>query len=268
MKWHTIGSRLALLVVFGCGGAEATSPTPATPAPSAAGPVEGKPTAAPSVATESAPAAPPVVGDALEVGPTQYKKVFENDSIRVLEVTFKPGDKVGLHRHPDHAAYVISSGKMRMSTNGSPPQDMDLKQGQAVFLPAMEHTMENVGSTDMKAVIVELKATTFAPAPAGGDPAKVGPTIYKSILDNDRVRVFEVTFKKGAKIAAHVHPDHVAYVLSGGKLRVTSGKAAPQDFDLQPRQAVYLPAQSHTAENKGTTEIKVVVFELRGPAKS
>jgi len=201
----------------------------------------------------------------MEAGPTIYKKAFENDSVRVFEVTFKPGEKIAKHRHPDHVVYVISPGKLRITSNG-PPNELELKAGQAVFIPAEEHTAENIGTTEVKLAVVELRTKNYAAAPAGGDPVTVGPTIYKKVLENERVRVLEITFKKGAKIAAHAHPDHAAYVLTAGKLKVTPEKGAAQEMDMQVGQAVFLPAQVHSAENVGKGELKAVVFEFL-PAK-
>ena len=40
-------------------------------------------------------------------------------------------------------------------------------------------------------------------------------------MENDRVRVFNVTFKPGDKAVMHHHPDHVVYVLEGGKMKLT-----------------------------------------------
>jgi quercetin dioxygenase-like cupin family protein len=192
--------------------------------------------------------------------------VFENEQVRILEATFKPGDKIALHQHPDHVAYVLSPGKLHVSGADGKAQDFDLKAGQAVFLPAQSHAAENTGTTEAKLVVVELRTPGGTAAPQGGDPAKVGPKIYKSVLDNERVRVFEVTFAKGAKIAAHAHPDHAAYVISPGKLKITPTNGKAQERELQAGQGVFISAEAHAAENTGTTETKLLVVEIK-PAK-
>ena len=111
-------------------------------------------------------------------------------------------------------------------------------------------------------------ATPAAPAKAEpGDPLDVGPNIYKKVFENDKVRVFDVTFKKGAKIPDHAHPDHLAYVVSGGQLEITSpgaeGTKKKDKMDLAPGQGVFLPATVHAAKNTGKSEIKLVVVELK-----
>ena len=46
------------------------------------------------------------------------------------------------------------------------------------------------------------------------DPAKAATDVYKMVMENDRVRVFEVRFKPGQSTVMHGHPDHVVYVLA------------------------------------------------------
>ncbi len=95
------------------------------------------------------------------------------------------------------------------------------------------------------------------------EPAKVGPSIYKQKLTNDRVRVFEINFKPGAKIGMHAHPDHVVYVVQGGTLKIVEGTKAPVTMNLKPGDTVFLPAQKHWAQNVGKTHIKAVVVEIK-----
>lgn len=110
---------------------------------------------------------------------------------------------------------------------------------------------------------VVAACTLFATGALAQDPAQVGPTIYKQLLDNPRVRVLEATFKPGAKIAMHAHPDHAGYVLAGGTLRVTDAAGKADVYTLKKGQTVWLPAQTHAAVNPGTSTVRVLVIELK-----
>jgi quercetin dioxygenase-like cupin family protein len=100
----------------------------------------------------------------------------------------------------------------------------------------------------------------------GQDPLKVGGGIYKKLLENDRVRVLEVTFKPGESIAVHSHPDHAVYAVTAGKIEITAnGKT--QTADLKAGDTMWIPAESHSAKNTGGTTVKLVVVELREKAK-
>jgi quercetin dioxygenase-like cupin family protein len=81
-------------------------------------------------------------------------------------------------------------------------------------------------------------------------------------MENDRVRLLDTLFKPNDNAAMHSHPDHVIYVLKGGKIKITSsGKT--DVLDLKAGQAMFLKAQSHEAENIGKTDVDLLVVELK-----
>lgn len=95
------------------------------------------------------------------------------------------------------------------------------------------------------------------------DPLKVAPDMYKLLFENDRVRVMEVTFTPGQKIAKHSHPDHYVYVVEPGKLKISKPDGSIADADLKEGDVVWIPAETHWAENAGSTTIKLIVNELK-----
>jgi quercetin dioxygenase-like cupin family protein len=98
------------------------------------------------------------------------------------------------------------------------------------------------------------------------DPAKVGPEVYKCTFENERVRVCEVTFKPGAKVATHSHPDHLIYILTAGKLVITGADGKATDFLGKVGDVAWSPATTHSASNPGSNEFKALVVELKQPA--
>ena len=95
--------------------------------------------------------------DPIKVGPNIYKKLFENDRVRMLEVTFAPGDSIAMHSHPDHAVYAVTGGKLRVTTSDGKTMEADLKAGDPIWFPAVTHAAKNIGTTSLKLVVVELK---------------------------------------------------------------------------------------------------------------
>jgi quercetin dioxygenase-like cupin family protein len=260
----TLASVLAALAI-GCGSSQSdpAMPEPVEPAAPVEEPAPAEPTTA--APAEPAPPAEPArqePGDPLEVGPDIYKELFANESVRVLEVTFAPGAKIAMHKHPDHVAYAVTGGKLKIAPAEGEAQEMEIQPGMALFMPAQAHAAENTGTTELKLAVVELNKKGTA-APEGKDPVVAGKKIYKLVLDDPHVRVLEVSFKKGGKIAAHAHPDHAIYVLEGGKLSVTGADGTAQELELQAGQATFLPAAVHSAKNTGKTPVKAVVFEIK-----
>lgn len=94
--------------------------------------------------------------DPMIVASDVYKQIMENDRVRVLEMTFKPKDKLVMHHHPDHLIYVLKGGKIKINSEGK-SNVLDLKENQAIFLEAQNHEAENIGDTTLDLLVVELK---------------------------------------------------------------------------------------------------------------
>lgn len=87
-----------------------------------------------------------------------YKVVFENDQVRVLEYNDKPGHLTTPHGHPDSVMYTLSSFRRRLHS-GTDQRDVEMKAGMTIWLCAQEHAGENIGDTDTHVIFVELKGS-------------------------------------------------------------------------------------------------------------
>jgi quercetin dioxygenase-like cupin family protein len=107
----------------------------------------------------------------------------------------------------------------------------------------------------------------FAGAAEAQDPMKVGTGIYSLVFENERVRVCDIKFDPGEKIAPHSHPDHFVYVLSAGTLEVEKPDGSKTLLESAPGQVLWIPAETHWATNVGKTEFHAIVVELKEGAK-
>jgi quercetin dioxygenase-like cupin family protein len=109
-------------------------------------------------------------------------------------------------------------------------------------------------------------ALLAASATLAQDPLKVAPDRYRSLLENERVRVMEVVIKPGEKVATHSHPDHLGYVLAGEKLTITGADGKAMEHSLKPGDVLWIKAETHSGVNSGKTDVRVLVVELKEPA--
>jgi quercetin dioxygenase-like cupin family protein len=96
---------------------------------------------------------------------------------------------------------------------------------------------------------------------------KVDPGIYNCTLENERVRVCDITFKPGAKIDRHWHPDRVVYSIGGGTLTVAGEDGKVRDIVYRPGDMFWFTASSHAAANYGSVDVRLIMIELKEPAK-
>lgn len=96
--------------------------------------------------------------DAVNVAPHLHTVIFEDDKMRLLKVSVKPGEKADMHWHPRNINYVLSTGKLRFNRPDGTSVDVDLTEGQVTSSPAeSSHAVENIGGSLVETVQVELK---------------------------------------------------------------------------------------------------------------
>ena len=95
--------------------------------------------------------------DPVKVDAKHYKVEFENESVRVLRISYAPGEKSVMHYHPNAVAVYLTDGKTTMTTPDGKSQDAPVKAGAATWTAAGSHLPQNTGEKKLELVLVELK---------------------------------------------------------------------------------------------------------------
>ncbi len=106
-------------------------------------------------------AAAPVLAQAPpahRASPGVYKVVAENEQFRVIEVTWRAGQKDAPHSHPASAAYFLTDCSLRLIAADGSSRDVTMKEGSAQLQAAIEsHTVQNLGPGSCQMILVEIK---------------------------------------------------------------------------------------------------------------
>jgi quercetin dioxygenase-like cupin family protein len=78
------------------------------------------------------------------------------------------------------------------------------------------------------------------------DAVAVDPAHHHVIMENARVRVFEVLAAPGDKSPMHTHQPLVAVSLSKARLRMTTPDGKTSIFDLNPGQVLWMENVEHS----------------------
>jgi len=103
--------------------------------------------------------------DPIKVAPNNFKVLLENDRVRVLEFRSKPGEKIGMHSHPDYFIYNFTAGKTRFTSADGKTTERESKAGGVVWRDAETHASEYMGTGEAHALLVELKGKPHKMAP-------------------------------------------------------------------------------------------------------
>lgn len=198
--------------------------------------------------------------DPVVVDPTHHKVEIDNADVRVLRITFAPGEKAPEHAHPNGVAVFLSGGTNRLTTPGQKPTENPQKVGDVVLVNAGKHTVENVGKTRTEVVLVELKRPGSATYKGMSlDPVKANPKNYSVVAENEHVRVVRVHAAAGSPSIVHEHPSNVTVRLNDSPTE----KAGTVAFAAGPEKHGGTPSTTPAA-----TEVIIVELKSGSGAKN
>jgi quercetin dioxygenase-like cupin family protein len=153
--------------------------------------------------------------DPVTIDSTHHKVELENADVRVLRITFGPGEKAPVHDHPNAVAILLTDAVNRLTTPGQKPTENPQKRGDVVLVNAGKHSVENVGKTRSEVILVELKrpgAATYKGVSL--DPVKLAPKHYIVVAENEHARVIRLRSAVGDPSVLHEHPSNVVVRMS------------------------------------------------------
>ena len=102
--------------------------------------------------------------DGVIVDPDHHKVIFENDEVRVLDVTIAAGETTPLHTHLRPTVMYVLSGSHFIGRDENGVSMFDTKANPDFVLPKVlfaestpEHTLENTAKDELVVISVELK---------------------------------------------------------------------------------------------------------------
>jgi len=95
--------------------------------------------------------------DPVQVNTKFIKVKIDNSRVRVFESVLQPGDKEEMHSHPAYVTYVVAGGKIRNHLADGKTAEAELKTGDVLFREPLTHWSENIGTTPIDVLIVEVK---------------------------------------------------------------------------------------------------------------
>lgn len=98
--------------------------------------------------------------DAVRADPRGYAVLFENDRLRLLEYTSRPGLGIcgqGVHSHPPHLNIALTPIRARVKLPDGRLIVDEKKAGDVFWEEAVTHSVENIGGAGTRAYMIELK---------------------------------------------------------------------------------------------------------------
>ena len=168
--------------------------------------------------------------DVAVVNPRTIRVKLDNEHVRVMEATLPPGLKENQHSHPTSIVYVIAGGKVRTHLPNGTTSEATYTAGQTVYRDPVTHWAENIGTTTIRLVVVELKEGGSSP------PASVSPPASPA-YNGEAAAAVDATLRRYASmVAAMDHAGIAALFTPDGEI-VNPGQTSIRGRDAIDRTA-------------------------------
>ena len=95
--------------------------------------------------------------DPVVLDPDKFEVRIDNSRVRVLEARIAPGQGHGMHWHPEHLIFTLSRYKVQDTFTDGSNKTMERSAGELLWGDELTHATQNVGKTEVHALIIELK---------------------------------------------------------------------------------------------------------------
>jgi quercetin dioxygenase-like cupin family protein len=196
-------------------------------------------------------------------GEPRHHPKFENEFVRVLDVTVPAGDATLWHVHRnDNVVVTLGGASLRLEKVGAPTVEVQWKTSDVNFgKAAYTHRAINIGTTPFHNLTIELLKS-----PAVTDNEASEATARQPILENERVRVYRVVLEPGQSTPVHTHfLPGLAVSIFAGEIEVTTrGKATPDRITLPAGDVRWRAGMTtHSIKNIGKTRFEAIDVELK-----
>jgi hypothetical protein len=110
------------------------------------------------VELKAAPETTPLALDAVQVEPTRFKIVFENDRVRVVRLRFGPHERGVMVSHPPRVLVTLTDVSVKLLFADGRTDERGAPAGVAAWLDSETLQTENLHTEPLEVVLVEPKS--------------------------------------------------------------------------------------------------------------
>ncbi|HET7871416.1 MAG TPA: hypothetical protein VFL42_02820 [Terriglobales bacterium] len=201
--------------------------------------------------------------------------VFQNEYVRVFDVTVAPKSSTLVHQHNhDYLFVTLGDSDLINARTGEKPAPLTLKDGEVRFSEGnFSHAAINRSERPFHNITIEVlkPATNVKPCiescSAGSPCAGICPTVERKIT-SDQWTVSFVTLPPAVRVDKHTHAlAHMAVAVSDLSLTVQEGNSSNQ-IKRAPGGLDWTPAgTTHMVVNNGASPARMVTIDFAAESK-
>jgi quercetin dioxygenase-like cupin family protein len=189
---------------------------------------------------------------------------FQNEYVRVFDVTVNPGDSTLFHTHSNDYVFVsIGDATLKVQLLGGPMGDLILKNGEVRFTKAtITHRVVNESQTPFRNITVEIVSSPGVVPTETTDGKVFGQSL---VLENDRVRVWQLVLEPGQSTGPHKHSrSELEVIISGDRATEETPGEKPRTRSVGAGEFLWraIP-RNHSVKNVGSKRFEALEIEWK-----
>jgi quercetin dioxygenase-like cupin family protein len=200
-------------------------------------------------------------------GEPRHHPKFENEFVRVWDVTVPAGDATLWHVHRNNNVVVVfGDANLRVETAGAAPTESIWKFGEVKFGKATYvHRAMNIGTTSFHNFTIELLKSPPISQQLANNEEAIATT---PVLENEYVRVYRKTLRPGESTSLHTHMlPGLGIIVQGGEVQIltkTKGGDKTERVSLPLGDLRWRSGPvTHLIKNVGRTTFEAIDIELK-----
>src|SRR5207237_8027735 len=101
--------------------------------------------------------------DPVKVDAKHYKVEAQNKKVRVLRVTYGPGERSVMHDHPASVGVFLTEGRAKFTFPNGKPEARSWKAGETMLVPAGQPLPENLPDKPLELIVVGVNSCVSEP---------------------------------------------------------------------------------------------------------
>jgi oxalate decarboxylase/phosphoglucose isomerase-like protein (cupin superfamily) len=194
---------------------------------------------------------------------------IDNDSVRVVHAVDQPHRPGALHKHDVNRVMIyLNDGDQVLRYQDGHVDEQHWKAGQVAWSPAGGlHISENVGSTPLRIVEIELKKAAPVKMPVRRremDPVAIDPAHNMLLFENAQVRVFRSIREAGGMEMMHEHAGvgRVGVFLTDLNATVKLADGSTSTVHEKAGDVSWSGPVTHATTNLGPNKLEMIVVEV------
>lgn len=200
---------------------------------------------------------------AVDAAPEHYKVEFENEYVRVIRVTYNPGETSVMHSHKPLVGVTLTGGQGKFTDpDGNVETRSENFAGDILSDSGEAHSVHSISKGYEELIFVEAKKKYPSKGSNILNAALIDSMNSNIELEEHGIRVIRTTAPAGGESPMHSHGAGVAVSLTDQKTIHTSQSGEVTEVNLKAGSMSWRGEVTHSGKNINDTDLEVILFEL------